>query len=448
MRITAERVSSFLSALPASSRIVIAYSGGMDSHVLLHVMARMRPRYPWRMDAIHINHHLQKQNEDWALHCRRTCRSLDVSLSIKTVDASNPGKEGLEGRARRLRYAAIQQCLGKADILLTAHHQDDQLETFLLQLFRGAGVLGLASMPPLRRFDPGWHGRPLLGFPRSALYHYAHENNLTWVEDPSNESRQMDRNFLRHEIMPTIKSRWPDVSTPVARTISIHADVQVLLDDVARQDLASCQGGNKNILVISELQRLTPQRQRNVLRYFIRTLALPIPGSDHLSHIMSDILASRRYSIACVKWRGAEARRYRGYLHIGPALDDFDSSVILPWRFNRPCVLQYGELTAREGKGGGLRKDCCANSLVEIRYRRGGERIRLPGHQHHHKIKKLFQGRGIPHWLREQVPFIYINDRLAMVAGLWIDAAFLAADDEDAWIIHWTRAADVLAFNV
>jgi len=444
MPITAELITSFLNALPESHRIVIAYSGGMDSHVLLHLMADLRSRYAWEIDAIHINHKLQKENDDWVLHCRRICRSLDVGLSIKTVDVSNQGKEGLESRARHLRYAAIKQFLGKADILLTAHHRDDQLETFLLQLFRGAGVLGLASMPPVKRFDPGWHARPLLNFPRSALYQYAKDNHLKWVEDPSNRNKRMNRNFVRHEIIPAIKSRWPDVSGPVSRTISIHSDVQVLLDEVAMNDLSVCKTGNKNLLMIGELRKLTKQRQKNLLRYFIRDLDLPLPGSDHLSHIISDILESKYDAVACVKWKGAEAHRYKNFLHIGPHLGAFDKSVSLTWNFNGPCILQYGELTATDGKGSGLRKALCAGSTAEVRYRMGGEEIRLPGHKHHHKIKKLFQDKRIPHWLRERVPFIYIDDRLAMVAGLWIDAAFLASDDDDSWIIHWTHSDDLL----
>lgn len=442
--IDTETFSSYLKTLPACQRFLVAYSGGMDSHVLLHLIASVKPKFAWKLEAVHVNHHLHEESRAWARHCRDTCRSLKVELKVIDVDASRPGRESPESWARQLRYDALKRILGEGEILLTAHHQDDQVETFLLRLFRGAGVLGLTSMPAFRKLGKGWQARPLLSYPRSALSVYAGNNDLNWVEDPSNADPRVDRNFVRHKVIPVIKNKWPELASPVARSIRIHAETQLLLDEVAREDLSRCATEKTNILAIEGLKLLPVGKQKNVLRYWIRTLNLPIPGSKHLSHIISDILDSKYDSKACVKWKGAEARRYGNHLYLIASMGDFDDSIVTAWDFMEPCKLQYGELTAVQGRGSGLKKESCVDAVVEVRYRRGGEEILLPGRAHHHKIKNLFQEAGVPSWLRERVPFIYIDNKLAMVVGLWVDAGALAAEDEDAWIISWSRADELL----
>ena len=437
-----ENLSAFLETLPSRKRFLIAYSGGLDSHVLLHLLAALDKEAGCIIKAVHINHNIQRESRAWAGHCRDTCRALGVELDVIDVDASRPGKESPESWARQLRYAAIENILAEGEILLTAHHQDDQLETLLIRLLRGSGVMGLASMRAVRQFGKGLHARPLLHLSRAQLLDYARQNNLDWIDDPSNTDRRLDRNFVRHEIIPVIKKRWPSAALPLTRAIQTFADTQELLDEVARQDLLSCSTEKPDVVAVDCVKRLSVPRQKNMMRYWSRALNLPSPDSRHVSHIVSDVIDARHDSSARVRWKGAELQRHGNNLYLGAPLEEFDKSVTRVWDFTGPCPLQYGELSAVEGYGNGIKKELCVDAQVEVRYRTGGEEIHLPGRHCRHKLKKLFQETGTPPWLRERVPLIYVGNRLAMVAGFWTDTDFVAAVDEPSWIVSWSCAFD------
>lgn len=436
-----QNLSAFLETLPDHKQFLIAYSGGLDSHVLLHLVNRLGRESGYGVRAVHVNHNIQRESRDWAGHCWNTCRALGVELEIIDVDADRPGKESPESWARHKRYEAIGNILAEGEILLTAHHRDDQLETLLLRLFRGSGVMGLASMRAVRPFAEGLHARPLLRHTREQLSAYAGNNNLNWVEDPSNADTRLDRNFVRHEVVPVIKNRWPSVDLPVTRAIQVFSETQELLDDVARQDLLNCVTDNPDVVAVDSLKQLSIPRQKNLVRYWGRTLDLPPPDSRSVSRLVSEVIPARHDSKAQVRWNGAELRRYGNYLQLTGPLAEFDGSTIRVWDFKAPCRLDLGELTAEEGYGNGLKKGLCNGARIEVRYRSGGEKIRLPGRTCRHKLKKLFQETATPPWLRERVPLIYVGGRLAMVAGFWTDADFVAAADEPSWIITWSRPA-------
>ena len=431
-------LSAFLETLPGRKQFLVAYSGGLDSHALLHLMARVREESGYGIRAVHVNHNIQRESGGWAGHCRETCRALGVELEVTDVYADRPGRESPESWARQQRYAAIGNILAEDEILLTAHHQDDQVETLLLRLLRGSGVLGLASMRALRPFGKGLHARPLLDHSREQLFAYASSNKLDWIEDPSNADKRPDRNFIRHEVIPAIKNRWPSAALPLTRNIRVFSETQELLDDVARQDLEDCRTDKPEVLAVSRVKQLSIPRQKNMVRYWSRTLGLPSPDSRQMSHIVSEVIQARHDSKARVRWKGAELLRYGNYIRLTAPPGEFDRSVIRVWDFSGPCRLEFGELTAVEGCGNGLKKDVCAGARVEVRYRMGGEKIRLPGRTCRHKLKKLFQETGTPPWLRERVPLIYVGGRLAMVAGFWIDADFVAAAGEPSWIVAWS----------
>ena len=278
----------------------------------------------------------------------------------------------------------------------------------------------------------------MLKYSREQLLAYAQLHDLDWIEDPSNTDIRPDRNYLRHKVVPAIKGRWPSVALPVSRAIDTLAETQELLDELARQDLLICSADDPFILIVERVKRLPAARQKNMLRYWCRILDLPSPDSRRLAHILTDVIEARSDSRARIRWKGAELQRYGQYIHLGAPLEDFDSSVVRVWDFSEPCRLDHGELTAVKGLGNGLKQQACAGARVEVRYRSGGEKIRLPGRTCRHKLKKLFQEAGTPPWLRERTPLIYVNDKLALVAGLWTDAEFLAAADEPSWIITWT----------
>lgn len=443
MQVNTENLSAFLETLPGHKKFLIAYSGGLDSHVLLHLMVCLREESGYGIRAVHVNHNIQRESRDWAGHCRDTCRALGVEVEVMDVDAGRPGKESPESWARHKRYAAIGNILAEGETLLTAHHRDDQLETLLLRLFRGSGVLGLASMRAVRAFAKGLHARPLLQYTREQLSAYARLNNLNWIDDPSNADTRLDRNFVRHEVVPAIKNRWPSVDLPVARAIQVFSETQELLDEVARQDLHNCVTENPDIVEVDPLKQLSVPRQKNLVRYWSRTLNLPSPDNRSVSRIVLEAIPARHDSNALIRWKGAELHRYGSYIQLTPPPGDFDRSAIRVWDFKAPCRLEYGELTALEGYGGGIKRDISTGTRVEVRYRNGGEKIRLPGRTCRHKLKKLFQETHTPPWLRERVPLIYVGDRLAMVAGFWTDADFVAAAGEPSWIINWSHTSNV-----
>ena len=438
MQVNTENLSAFLETLPKRKRFLIAYSGGLDSHVLLHSMAGLGREHACGIRAVHVNHGMQPESRSWADHCQNTCRALGVELEVLEVDAGAPGRESPESWARHKRYAAIATILAGDEVLLTAHHRDDQLETFLLRLLRGAGVLGLASMRAVRRFGTGLHARPLLQHSRAQLLEYAERNGLEWIEDPSNADQGPERNYLRHAVIPAIRDRWPAVALPVGRTIETLAETQGLLDELARQDLLQCRAEDPAMLHVKRVQGLSAPRQKNLFRYWCRVLELPLPDSRRLTRIVTDAVEARWDSTPRLRWKGAALQRYGQYLHLGAPLEEFDRSQVRAWDFSEPCRLDHGELTARAGRGNGLKQQACVGARVEVRYRAGGEKLRLPGRRCRHRLKKLFQEAGTPPWLRARVPLVYVDDRLALVAGFWTDADFLADADEPSWIVTWS----------
>jgi tRNA(Ile)-lysidine synthase len=256
--------------LPPGSHFKVAYSGGLDSHVLLHALSVLRAEHRFSLSAIHIDHDLQTGSEEWGRHCAGICASLDVQYAVKRVRVTGVAEEGLEAAARRARYAALAAALDPGDTLLTAHHCDDQEETVFLQLLRGAGVAGLAAMPAKTVLGHGQIVRPLLGFSRTALHAYAQEHRLTWIEDPSNRALHLRRNFLRTEILPRLTHYWPAHSSMLARTAHHAAEAMGLLDEVAETDLAACRQAvahSPQALSVNALLALSMPRQRNLLRY-------------------------------------------------------------------------------------------------------------------------------------------------------------------------------------
>ncbi|HSP01681.1 MAG TPA: tRNA lysidine(34) synthetase TilS, partial [Thioalkalivibrio sp.] len=258
----------FLQTLPPASRLVVAFSGGLDSHVLLHALAALCGEGFYELHAIHIHHGLNSQADAWADHCARVCRDLDVGLEVIAVNARAARGESPEAAARAARYQALASCMKEGDGLLTAHHRRDQAETLLLQLLRGAGSAGLAAMPRWQPLGSGWHGRPLLDVSREAIEDYARERDLHWIEDNSNLDARFDRNLLRQQVMPLLRARWQGVDETLARAAAHQAEGLGLLGDLARQDLEQIRGELPGTLSVSELTGLRPARIRNVLRFW------------------------------------------------------------------------------------------------------------------------------------------------------------------------------------
>ena len=419
-----------LRSYPNSHRLIVGYSGGIDSHVLLHLLATNRSFWPEReLEAIYVDHNLQADNTAWGEHCARVCFELDIPFKALQIDARPHYGEGQEAAARRARYAALATELSPKSALLTAHNCDDQAETVLLQLLRGAGPHGLAAMPESIRLGQGWLLRPLLGFSRTELLKYAFSENLHWIEDKSNADIHFSRNYLRHDIIPLIGRRWPAFSRSLSRSARLCAEAASLLDKKAEVDLAQTQfdTGYKDALYISKLCRLSEQSQRNLIRYWLRQLGLPVPSSQQLHYLLRDIISSRQDRQPCVRWPGGEARRYKDMLYAMPPLPVHDIHQDFLWKsdnhhsFWPPLYLPgIGLLQMKATSNFGIRSESLIQGLLNVRFRKGGERFH-PSFRHHSQgLKKLFQEASIPPWQRGRLPLIYRGSELIAVVGLGI----------------------------
>ncbi len=421
MVFSADSLHVELRLLPAVGRYLIAYSGGLDSTVLLHATAVLQQRLKAEIQAVHVHHGLQASADDWVEHCRFFCVQLNVPFRVLWVDARPQRGESPEAAARRVRYAALHSLVRAGTCLLTAHHQDDQAETLVLQLLRGAGPEGLAAMPSVTAFGEGYHARPLLEFRRKALVKYASQADLHWIDDPSNRNIRYDRNFIRCELMPLLRQRRPSVTCTIARAAKLQAEVSELVSTLAEMDKDVAAGSRSNTLSVSALKRLTPSRQINLLRYWIRDSGLPVPTSVQIARVQRELLEARPDTTPCLHWSGGELRRYRDDLYAMKPLSRHDPHQVFDWNLTENLLIPHLDLVLNVAplKAQGLIFHSFPTAL-SVRFRIGGERCRPRGRHHHHALKKLFQERGIPPWQRARIPLIYAGDRLVAVWGYWI----------------------------
>ena len=416
----------------------VAFSGGLDSHVLLHALCQLREVLDAAIGAVHVNHGLQQAADDWASHCQQVCADLGVQYVSLQADGKAVRGESPEAAARSARYTALADWLPAKDCLLTAQHQDDQAETLLLQLLRGSGVSGLAAMPRVTTLGAGWHVRPLLGVSRDELREYAVAHKLSWIEDPSNADIAFDRNYLRQQVLPVLRQRWPAVAASLSRSAGHCADAAHLLEDLAGQELQALVSGEKT-LSLAGLVVLPPARQRNILRHWIKQLSGKTPSTAVLARIFNDVVGSRSDSEPCVRWDSFEMRRFRGELFLLPQAEQQRYTGAVNWMLAEPLALPRagGVLTAVPETGCGIRADTVAAGQVRVAWRQGGECCQPAGRGHHHSLKKLFQEKGVPPWERSRIPLIYIQDQLAAVAGLWVCEPFQAGPAERGFTINW-----------
>ena len=406
-----------------AERLVIAFSGGLDSTVLMHALASSREEHRIPLLAIHIDHGLHGDSANWCRHCESIANSLGVDFDSVKVEVDTRSAQGTEAAARAARYEALRSAIRGGDWLLSAHHKDDQAETLLLNLMRGSGPSGLSGIAEIRPFDLAWLVRPLLSTSQSDLRNYAAHHDLSWIDDPSNEDRQFDRNYLRHEIMPRLEARWPEVANRLQRSASLAGEAAALLDQLADADFRNL-GERPDRLTLDKLRVLPPERQRNLLRYVVRELGLPSPPAAQLQSVVTDLIPARDDGQPLVQWPGAEIRRYRGSVYVLPAdIVDAERSGEHGTRVTTGSSVRlapgHGELNLEPGAPRGL-ADAVVGDGLELRYRRGGEEIKLPGQSHTRKLKKLLQEEGIVPWMRQRLPLLYSGEDLVAVADLWI----------------------------
>ncbi len=427
-----------LAACPDTQRCIVAYSGGRDSHALLHLACRALDQLgePPPL-ALHVNHGISPHADRWQRHCAQICDALGVALHCASAPLPLPAPN-LEARARSLRYRAFRGYLRVGDLLLLAHHIDDQVETALLRLLRGAGAAGLGGMPARRPLGLGVLMRPLLSAQRAELARYAERHGLVWVEDESNQSLAPDRNYLRHRVLPALAARWPGYRATVARGSGLMRESAQLNRCLAEQDGAQAQ--QRDGLAVAALQALSAPRRANLLRHWLARHGAPTPSAAQLAAMDRTMLSAPADATPCVQWGGAVLRRHRGALFWMPQLAESPSGP-LAWQLARPLrVAGAGELCARPVVGAGLRRGL--GECLEVRFRVGGERCQpaMSAGQPRRRprsLKKLLHERGVPVWLRGRLPLLFLDGRLAAVADLWRCEGFAAGANEPGWQIDW-----------
>lgn len=422
----------WINRLAGFNRIIVGFSGGLDSTVLLHTLAAHPSLYS-RIIAVHVNHGISEHALSWQKQCEQFCLALDVSFIAKAVafDRSANIEEG----ARNARYAVFSSLLSESDCLILGHHMDDQAETLLLQLFRGSGVDGLASMKEITAFGNSRIGRPFLSHSRKELEAYAAANQLHWIDDESNLDQHYSRNYLRHRIMPLLEKKWPSVTGNLARSASHCQQAQDNLFDLALIDSFEL---SKDKLHITPLIGLKRARITNVLRAWLKVSAIQSPSMHTFNRLIDEAMFASMDAMPLISWDGARIRRYQDYLYI-----DRVGQAALPtsteWlEFPNPISIANGliRLSAAGADKGMLIPD---GARVEIRFRQAGEQLFLYGQTK--KLKKLMQEWGIPPWLRGSIPLLYVDNQLAAVVGYAISDLFYTTNTS-AWVISSNTLAD------
>lgn len=425
----------FGSRLP--ERWCVALSAGLDSTVALHSLSRILvPAAGRQLRALHVHHGLYPDADTWTEAARANARILGCSFQVLRVSVKRTGGQSPEECARRARYQALAGALLPGEILVTGHHQDDQLETVMLQLMRGAGVAGLAGMPVLASLGPGQHYRPLLDYPREALLAWAQNEALEWIEEPSNQDLRFDRNYLRHQVLPMLKQRWPAAARAATRSARYCAQAQDLLTHLAAQDLLHCAEGNE--LLVPGLLGLDSARLANLLRHWVTLRGLPTPPAHVLELVRDQVLDAREQALPCLAWKGGEIRRYRDRLFALDGVPDAPSGVVR-WSGDTPLDLPggLGQLSLVSTQGTGLDENALRHGQMEIRFRQGGECLRLVGREGSRGLRELFQEYGVLPWIRGHIPLLYVDGRLAAVGTLWVDQAFAAIEGQPALSLCW-----------
>ncbi|HET6546662.1 MAG TPA: tRNA lysidine(34) synthetase TilS [Rhodanobacteraceae bacterium] len=414
-----------LAGLP-SGPILVAFSGGLDSSVLLHALAASSAARARGLRAVHVDHRLHRDSANWSKHCGDLARSLGLDLLECATEVVSSPDLGPEASARRARYRAIEAVLAPGEILALAHHLDDQAETVLLKLLRGAGPEGLAAMRELRRFGPGFLWRPLLAVPRAVLRGYAEHHDLRWIDDPSNSDLHIARNFLRHEVLPHLHRHWPQAAASIAQSAVRARAAADFIDAEAASALDRMRAADPAIIDVDAWLALPDALRDPVLRRWLRALDLPEPNRFQVNELERQLATAGRDREPCVRWPGAEVRRYRGRLHaLAPSLlpppdwqAAFDGAVL-----ELPAGLGSLQLVSTGRAATPVR----LAEPLHARFRRGGERLRPAGSAHVRELRKLWQEAGVPPWQRQRTPLLFdARGELCAVGDRWLSAAAAA----------------------
>lgn len=451
-----QQLEELLLRSPHISRLIVAFSGGLDSSVLLHTCAALRDRPGSPLDAasgrtlaaLHVDHGLSPRASDWMMHCRRQCRALDVPLTCHPVhvDAGRGATPGdgakvPEARAREARYRVFTDCMDGRSALLLAHHQDDQAETVLLRLLRGAGPAGLAGMPARRALGEGELWRPLLSYPREALEAHARAHGLSWVDDASNTDLRMDRNYLRHRVLPLIGERWPGWRDSWQLSAEHCAEAAGLVSDLARMDLAAVQTGAipfmsaRQCVNCAVLLELPVRRQRNVLRHWLQQETGAVATARLVSRVLREVIPARADASPEAPVAGYRLRRHRQTLALCPEPPPVAEGWHATWQPEHDgeelLLPDNGLLIARSGVPGGVP----SGTVVTLRLRRQGDQCQ-PAGRSRRTLSRMLQEQGVPVWWRNRLPLVTVNGEVVWIPGVGGCGPYATAG-QSGWAFDW-----------
>jgi tRNA(Ile)-lysidine synthase len=427
--------------------VTVALSGGRDSMVLLDALATAAAAQAIALAAVHVHHGLSSRADAWADFCADACAALGVTLSVHRVVVDRTSGMGIEAAARAARYAVF--AAAATEFVALAHHADDQAETLLLQLLRGAGPHGLAAMPVVRPLHGGVALlRPLVDLPAAALEAYARTRGLTWIEDESNTDTALRRNFLRREIAPRLAAAFPGYPATLARAANVQGEAAQLLDEMAAadaRDLANDDVGADALdrAAFASLALASPHRASNLLRWFLRQHGLRAPSAARLHAMQRQLAGAATDARVRLAHDGAEIGIHRGRILVhAPALPPWRAA----WRGETALALPHGTLEFEAVAGSGLAATTLDRAPMIVRPRAGGERIRFAPDRPRQAVKRLLQAADMPHWQRDALPLVFCGDALAAIPGIGVDAAFAATSGERGFEIRWHPALAGLTF--
>ena len=414
-------------------RVVLGFSGGLDSTVLLHMLrAYLVPRNVL-LQTCHVDHGLQVDSPRWFVHCAQVAAELGVAFCGTRLSGTPPSGASVEDWARQHRYAYLLTQLDSRSVLMTAHHRDDQAETVLLQLLRGAGPHGLAAIREHGHYADKRLMRPLLDEAREDLLAYGHAHALAWLEDPSNADLRFARNRVRNVVMPVLEREFPGAGAALARVAALQSEVVEVLDALADEFLLDCEP-----LDLTRLRACGTPLRPFVIKRWLSRAGGPVPGRTQLQHMLHNMLDARDDGMPMVAWRGVAVRRYDNKFFLTaarlPAPGTEPVPCAIPWT---PLCLAHGRMQACQSAIGGAEPAALAQGELSVRYRQGGERLRLHPGGPRRALKHLFQEWRVPPWLRDGWPLVYVGDQLAVVPGQTVAAEFRAAGAAPGIAFDW-----------
>ncbi len=422
-----ERLKQKVSAFSKARRWYIAYSGGLDSHSLLHCLSLLKAQEDSlpELIAVHVNHQLQSDADNWEVHCQKKAEDLSVGfLSFKVTIATN---NNLEAKAREARYQVFTELIQEGDCLFLGHHQQDQIETFFYRLFRGAGLKGLSAIKRERPFSEGTLVRPMLEFTREEIAAYALHHNLDYIQDPSNEDTVYDRNYIRHQLLPVIQQRWPAYSSAVKRAISHSEESVALLEDLAKEDLSCFEVSLENEiwLGLQTFDTYSLRRQKNLLRYWLEQHQVLLTERQ-LMELINHVIAASEDANPQLCIGDRVLRRFQKKLYI-TSEDCTLEFAAFEWHGETSCIVAgYGELSLSKP----------VDIILRVLPRKGGEVIKPVGSEKTRKLKTLLQEMQIPPWRRQGLPLIYFGEELIAVGDM------IRSETAEKWLGESTIICD------